>query len=296
VYLPTKRISGSSTPEKVVSSSLSKKSKTSIPSNLSLATEKSEPCQNLQDYSLLLYGEKKIGKTSLCSEFPEAGFFLFEPGGKGLRILPNECHDWATFKGYVKLLKENPEIYQNVVIDTVDAAYAKCFDYVAKREGFEHPTDENDFGKSWGKIKKEFVDTMDEIIATGRGVIFISHAEENEFQERSGSKYKKIIPSMPKQVREYLRAFVDIIAFYGYSGKERLVTIQGSDSVDAGHRVSEHFLTIDGEPVHSIHMGKDFKEAYQNFLAAFNNQQEDPHIPERKFALSEMPVERSKKK
>ena len=263
---------------------------------ISLATEISSPEERLGAYSILLFGEKKIGKTSFSAEFPDAGHFLFEPGGKGLRIRPNPCPDWATFKAYVKQLKST-DIYETVVIDTVDAAYEKCFQYVAKREGFEHPNDANDFGKSWKKIKDEFVLTMDEIIPTGRGMIFISHAEENEFQERTGLTYKKIIPSMPKQVREYLRAFVDIIAYYGYFGKERLVTITGSDSVDAGNRIQEHFITTGGELVHSIPMGSSAKEGYENFLKAFRNEQEDTHTPERKAAmLSETPVVRQKRK
>lgn len=264
------------------------------PSEISLKTEKSEPSNNLGDYTLLLYGEKKIGKTSLCNEFPEAAFFFFELGGKGLRVYDHLCPNWDTFLVYVDLL-EKTDKFQTVVIDTVDLAYLRCYEYMGRKDHWDHPNDNNDFGRTWQSIKTEFIVTMDRVLATGRGVIFVSHAEEAEFAERGGTTYKKIIPSMPKQVREYLRGFVDIIAYFGYEGEDRLLTIQGSDRVDAGNRVSEHFIAnSNGEFVHSIPMGRNAREGYESFLSAFNNEQEDAVKPKR-LVLSERPAPKLKR-
>jgi len=254
-----------------------------------LPTTKSTPRDELGDYTWLIYGERKIGKTSLAAQFPDALFMMFEPGGKGLSIYQVEIGSWDAFKGYVKAIKANPSQYSTIVIDTIDIAYEKCTDYVGRREGFDHPSEMNDFGKTWSMIKKEFTSVILDLIAVGVGVMFLSHATESEFQEASGGKYNKIIPTMPGQARKFVTGFVDIIAYYGYYGHDRLLTISGSDMVDAGHRVDGHFVSSEDpkKRIHSIPMGNSAAEGYSNILDAFNNLQTDTNEPKVRTGLSE---------
>jgi len=254
-------------------------------SPLTLPTERSVPREDLGAYTWLIYGEKKIGKTSLAAQFPDALFTMFEPGGKGLSIYQTPIRTWDEFKEYIRLLKGTDQ-FRTVIIDTVDIAYERCMAYVGRREGFEHPSDQNDFGKSWQMVAKEFSATIYDLIATGRGVMFLSHAKESEFQEASGAKYNKIVPTMSGQVRSFVTGFVDIIAYYGYYGTERRLTVLGSDAVDAGHRIDGRFFSPEGERVHSIPMGNSPAEGYANILAAFQNQQAEALRPERESVLS----------
>jgi hypothetical protein len=274
---------------------------TSQPSGgFSLPTKKSEPRDNLGDYTWLIYGEKKIGKTSLASQFPDALFMMFEPGGKGLSIYQVELANWKAFKEYIKLLKKSPDQFKTIIIDTVDIAYERAFEHVGNREGFTHPSEVNDFGASWKLIRQEFESTILELVNTGRGVMFLSHATESEFQEASGNKYNKLIPTMSKQARAFVIGFVDIIAYYGYYGKERLLTIQGSDAVDAGHRLDGKFLVSGGEEqgnrVHSIPMGNSSKEGYDNIQKAFRNEQDSAYRPDAVTGMSEIQVKRPNRK
>ena len=55
-------------------------------SGLTLPTEKSKPSSRLGDYTWLIYGAKKIGKTSLVAQFPETLILSFEPGTKALEV------------------------------------------------------------------------------------------------------------------------------------------------------------------------------------------------------------------
>ncbi len=43
-----------------------------------LPTQRSQIAESLEDYSMLIYGQKKIGKTTLLAEFLEAFFLMFE--------------------------------------------------------------------------------------------------------------------------------------------------------------------------------------------------------------------------
>lgn len=243
---------------------------------LELASELSEPLDDLLQYSMLLYGEKKIGKTSLASMFPDTQFLMTEPGYKALRILPNWCPTWPHITGYTKLLEDDskrskPKV-KTVVVDIVDRAYDLCFSYMCRKLAITHPQDEEDFGKSWGAIRKEFESWCGRLLGMNKGVIFISHAAMKNVTRRDGTKYDTLQPSLTGQPMAVLTGLVDTIAYYGYNGNERQLIIRGDDNLSAGTRIEEHFLTkVKRRPIHSISMGTSKQEAYSNLVDAFNN-------------------------
>lgn len=259
--------------------------------DLTLPSGPTEPIDDMGEAVTLLYGEKKIGKTSLCSMFPDAFFMMFEPGGHGLRITQAEIDNWAYFVKYIRLLKADPTKFRTLVVDTVDMAYQRCFSYVCKKMGVEHPS-EGQYGNVWSGIEKEFTDQMTALMQLGRGVIFTSHAEVGKFQTRSGEEYNKLVPSMSRQARAFIAGVVDCTMYYGYYGEKRFLTIQGNDALEAGHRLKERFRTVNGERVHSIAMGNSEEEGYANLLKAFNNQQRDDGNPKTVTGLSEVPAKR----
>lgn len=240
--------------------------KTIANGELTLPDEKSEPVETLSEYSILLYGREKIGKTTFASCFPDALFLLFEPGGKALSIYRREVLTWEQFTGYIRLLRDNKTRFKTIVIDTVDLCYKQCYEYVCKKLGVDHPSEE-DWGLAWNQIKDEFQKQVAMIQKLGRGVIFISHATEKELKKRYGGTEHRILPTMPKQARDILEPMVDIwmYAQYAEDGGRQLV-IRGDQMIAAGHRLQNNFIDID-----TIPMGKSSREAYENFVAAFDN-------------------------
>lgn len=284
---------------------------------IALATELSTPILTVDQMTLCLYGEKKIGKTSFLSKFPKPHFLMFEPGYKGLRIhykLMGEVQTieaWSNFKEYVEMLCDvDNHSFRTVPIDTVDLCYKACLTYMCKREGMEHPQD-LPYGKGWALVSNEFQGEINKLIQSGLGVVFVSHATEKEFKGRTGGKYDKIIPTMPGQANDFISGLADAIIYYGYYGNERVMTVRGSDEIVSGHRMEENFWiksegskplderdNVDGR-IHSIPAGNSAQEAYDNFVRAFNNEQEDTGEPdpERYFAtLSEVKVKMKSKK
>lgn len=241
---------------------------------LSLPTEKSDPCDKLQDYSILLYGAKKIGKTTLASMFPKALFLFCEPGGKALSVYGRPVRNWREFKGYVRLVCKS-KMYENVIVDTGDYMYEYALEYVCKKLVIDHPSDEA-WGKGWKAVKAEVADEVNKLLHSGKGVIFISHAREEEIETRDGRKYNKTSSTLPGQAKELLEGLVDIWAYYTYDGKRRVLIIRGDDYNDAGHRIEGRFQYPDGTPIRKISMGSSKEEAYKNFVAAFENKLEKP--------------------
>jgi len=297
------------------------------PMSFSLPTTKSEPVANIGSMSFLIYGEKKIGKTSLASQFPKALFLAFEKGYSGLSIFvepmfdKNEKPDWRKFVAFIDLLVKENHGFQTVILDTIDVAYSACMDYVCMMEGWEHPAD-GAYGKGWKAIEKEFSTQIGRLVNCSKfGTVFLSHAIEKEFMERTGGKFDKIIASMPEQARKLISAVCDCIIFYGYHGEQRLLTIRGSDTVESGTRMTKNFWVKGGYErhkvlaekkrelvnankfrsqegkaieeemsklrIHSIPAGADEGEAYFNFERAFNNLQEDDGKPEFDFGYIE---------
>lgn len=235
---------------------------------LTLPTDRSVPSTALGDYTTLLFGEKKIGKTDLSAQYPSTIHLMFEPGGKAQSIYQVPIRHWREFQGYVKLLEKDKR-FKTVVMDTADIAYKYAFEFVAQREGFDHPSDEA-YGKGWTAIRDEFSKWILRLLGTGKGVVFISHATEKEIKMRGGDTYDRISPTLATQPRDILEGMVDLWFYYGYDGERRILTIQGSDHVGAGHRLKNNFL-YNGRPLREIDMGASAEEGYANLIAAFNN-------------------------
>lgn len=214
-------------------------------SSLSLPTEKKLPETDLSKYTTLIYGREKIGKTTLASTFPDALFFTTEPGTKGLSIFEFNSElggitDWHVLQQAVQLLKKNKQQFKTIVIDTVDRAYDMCLDWVCADLRIDHPGEDesgkNDWGKSWKAVKKEFLRQIDIIQRIGLGIVFVSHAKEEEIRTRSGYSYTRIFPSMQGQARQIVQALVDMFFYAEYFRERRVLICQGDETIWAGAR------------------------------------------------------------
>ena len=236
-------------------------------SSLSLPTKRNVPANSLGNLSTLLYGREKIGKTSFAAEFEDALFLLFEPGGKDLSIFSRYVQSWKEFLGYIDLLASEPDQFKTIVIDTADLCFKMCEEFMLRKLAIQHASDE-DFGKGWTLMRDEFARAIIRLLKLGRGVIFTSHSIEREIKTRKGEKYDRIMPTMSKQAREILEPIVDVWAYMEYDDNgARVLHLRGNAQLAAGHRLQNHFIGVD-----TIPMGKTAKEAYNNFVRAFNNE------------------------
>ena len=235
--------------------------------SIELPTEKSKVSDNLGDYSILLYGREKIGKTTLCAQFPDPLFLVFEPGAKAVSVYQLGMDSWVTFKNTIAALRAAPKRFQTIVIDTIDVAYKFCEEYVCKKLGIDHPSDE-EWAKGWTMVRDELTRSLAKLAATGRGLIFLSHEADRSIKRRKGTEETRIVPSMANGARRVIEPMVDIWAYYFHDPDgHRKIRIVGDDLVSAGHRLIENFQGIE-----EIDAGGSPADAYQNFIAAFGNQ------------------------
>ncbi len=252
-----------------------------------LPTEKTAPSMRIGDYSMLIHGLPKVGKTSVAAQFPETLFLCFEPGTKGLDTYEIHVESWADFVGWAKALAADRSKYKTIVIDTVDIAHKLCREFICRKLGVTHPSQAG-WGEGWDGLSTEFQKWMAKIQKLGRGVIFISHSQEKEITALGGDTYNRIVPTLSNSAAKIMVGMSDFI-FYFYMGKKerRWIRVDGTAEIEAGTRgeTGLHFKDLKVIP-----MGENAHEAYVNLLKGFKNELKPRKKP------AEKPKKKRKKK
>lgn len=254
------------------------------PIKVTLPTTVSAVSDELNDYSFIIHGEKKIGKTTLVTQQEGTFLLTFDPLQKSLSILQAHCPNWDTFEAYLKKLEEAAAAgtypYKRITIDGADIWHRLCQEKACRTLGISHPSDE-EWGKGWDAVNVLFNKAVDRVLALPGGVWFISHSEWREIQTRKTNvKVTKLVPLLKSKAEDVLVGKVDGWFAYTYDEKRRVLVVRGDERTGAGHRVRGHFVTTDGRPVDEIYMGGSEEEAWANFDNAFHNRQEYATVDE----------------
>ena len=243
---------------------------------VTLAEERSTPVEDLANYALWFYGVPKIGKTTLSSRFDRAHHFMFEPGGKALAIYQRQVNRWDEFNAYVGAFAGSDR-FATATVDVVEAAYRLCFSETCKKLGIDHPHDENDYGKSWGKINEAFMAPLSRLISLpDKGVVFLSHAVASKRKTADGDEIDDVHPALSGRALDLFAGAMDLIGYMHTRRGQRVVQIVGDEVAMAGHRLTSRFRYSDGSRIKFIPLGEDEAEGYDNFIAAFENRLDPP--------------------
>ncbi len=125
-----------------------------------LPTKANVPPNRFSDYSMLIYGRKKIGKTTLCAELPNPFFISTEPGTKALRVRSSNVSNLSEIESLVSQLEvkfaAGERYCETIIIDTIDLVYDFAWEAVCKKKMIGHPSEEKDFGATWKEIRDGF--------------------------------------------------------------------------------------------------------------------------------------------
>lgn len=250
-----------------------KKSKST--SSIKLPTKPNVPPTRLGDYVLSIHGEKGIGKTTLASMMGTAVVIQLEERRRNLPIyqIPEDSDDpldWDTLRDYLELIQDQKK-FDTVVIDTVDKAYELCFDCICKDKGISHPNQIKDFGQTWREIKVEFADVFNQLIHSGKGIVFISHTKPRTIEEPDGTEYDLKVPACMPACFEYLKQVADVAMYLGYRNRKRFAQVRGNEYVWASCGCPDNFLTKEGDVIEALPLGSNPKEGLKNINDGFAN-------------------------
>jgi hypothetical protein len=245
---------------------------------VSLPESPTEPSGSLNDFSVLIHRVKKIGKTSLALQGGRSLLLQFDPPQIAYRRMEILCPDWKTFKAALQQLEaraaEGNFPYDRVVIDRADMWYKHCEYWVMEKLAISKMSEEA-FGGAWQMAEREFTEAVDRVLRLPCGKWFLCHSMEEAEENRHGEEIIKLKPNLNKRADAVLNGKCDGWFAYVYEGKRRALVVRGDDRTGAGHRIDGHFLTRTGKRVKAVDMGRSPEEAWKNFLAAFNNKQEE---------------------
>lgn len=202
--------------------------------------------RDLRGKYILIYGQPKIGKTTLAAHFPKNLLLAFEPGYNALdNSMVQPITRWAEFKQVLNQLGKNEvkEKFSTITIDTADLAWEACEKYICA----QNPNDSGEVPKAlgeipWGKgydlCKKEFDGALRQIAMLGYGLVFISHEQLKNVKTEKGEEYQKFMPTLADRPRLIVNRLVDIIAYLRLSTEDgkRYIYTRGSERYEAGSR------------------------------------------------------------
>ncbi len=207
-----------------------------------LALEPHKVSRDLSGYITYLYGEPKVGKTTLVSHFPGALLLATEKGYNALPgVFVQDITRWSDLKEVIRELKK-PEVkekFQSVIIDTIDVAAGYCDKYICNQLGIETLGEGGWSVNGWARYKKELEDTFRTIVNLGYALVFISHDKDKEFTRKDGSKYNQTVPTLQTSANEIVKAMADIYmyAIIDEATQERKLILRSLDgTIDAGCR------------------------------------------------------------
>ena len=217
-----------------------------------LPTQKTPPKATLHEFTVLLYGPTKFGKSKICSQAESALFLETEPGLNSLEVFKLPIGTWDELLAAAKELADGKHAFKTVIIDTVDNAYRMCAEYMCKKFKVEHESD-LEYGKGYAMVNNEFFRVLNKLALLPYGLFLISHSQEKEIDGRTG-KFTKIVPTLPDKARKLVLGLVDIILFCdfeptkdadGNPGYKRVLRTKPSTRYEAGDRTDRLPEVID---------------------------------------------------
>lgn len=175
---------------------------------------------------LIHSNERKLGKTLQATKFPKPYYLRFEQGINaisGLSYAP--LTKWADFKKIRKQLT-NPktiekaqEMYNTLIVDTLDVAIRWCDKYVCGMQGVDRLNDGNNGYGLWKEYENEWFNEWNPLLNAGYTIIFISHSEVRKMKDpKTGTEYEQWVPKGDKRTIDLIVDAADLIGFVRSNG------------------------------------------------------------------------------
>jgi len=199
-----------------------------------IAKERSLVHTSLADYTFMVYGLPKVGKSTFCASIPDAYFLAFEAGLKALSVYksPTDKDCFGSYEEFVdvaKSLAQTSHGYKTIVFDTVTAAYELAVTHVCKKNNVSSLAD-LEYGRGWAMARDALRRPILGLQRAGLRLVFICH-EEIKSTFVFNNEVTVYQPEWNgKQCKQIVYPMVDMIGYMYLKNARR-----GNEMVNARH-------------------------------------------------------------
>lgn len=135
---------------------------------------------------VVVYGPEGIGKSTFASKFPDPVFIDTEGSTKDMDVarLPRPS-SWEMLLEEIDYVKNHPEEFKTLVIDTVDWAEQLCVNYICSKHG-KSGIEDFGYGNGYVYTKEElgrFLNQLEDVVEKGVYVVLTAHAQIRKFEQ-----------------------------------------------------------------------------------------------------------------
>lgn len=178
------------------------------------------PSINFGEYTTLLSGPPKSGKTEFCTEYDKSLILDFEQGSKGKVVYRVPIQKWIEVKQLVRQLITNEQLklkYNTICFDTMNYAFPALKKYAINLYQQEH-TDKDitsfnkiPYGGGWQILEEEIKDVINSLKRVGYGIVLVAHIKEKTFNRNTSGEYEKTVPDLSDRERNIISAMADFL-------------------------------------------------------------------------------------
>ena len=175
---------------------------------------------------VVIYGPEGIGKSTLASKFPRPLFIDTEGSTKKLNVnrFEEKPTSWAMLNNYIQYVKQNPDVCDTLVIDTMDWAERLCVEDVLNTYG-KKGIEDFGYGNGYGYVAEavgRLLNTLQDLVDSDVcNVVLNCHSQLKRFDQpdEAGSydRYElKLGKKTNSQTSPLIKEWADMILFCNY--------------------------------------------------------------------------------
>lgn len=247
-----------------------------------IGAKRNIPKVDFKDYSGLLQGTVKIGKSTFAALIPQTIVVSFEKGVDDKVVDTVDCtgeDGWLDFIEFLDKLEDNREAIGNeiklIAIDTVETAYEATTPYMLKKEGIKDgkvykSIGDIPHGKGYVAKDEYFKEQIKRIYNLGFRPLYITHVAYKTIRPKNPNEqpYEVLVPTIPDRLSAIITPEVSYILHMKNTvvdgEKTRVLQLLGTEEIEAGSRVHiDHDIPFDTEQ----EAVEKFSEAWEEVIA-----------------------------
>ena len=195
---------------------------------------------NTDAYTMLLYGQAGIGKTTFAARADKALIINIENGLKGIDLKASEAFATTPVSTWPEIIETlskclKSERFNTVVIDSVTKLQELIIKQVCE-DGKKASLADFAYGAGYARFAAEanvLIEIVDALKRNGKNVILIAHEQIETFADPETDSYDRFNISLDKRIAERVKAAVDHV---WYMHHEKTVSEKTSGRNSARHR------------------------------------------------------------